>query len=134
MQETLEKDQIDRIFEYRSQSINAFYNRLNAFLIFESILLGVIGLLYSRSVPPMFAVKLFTVFGIVITFIWWYVQYRQRHHLNVINSYAEEIMPEYRAIQAKLQKEIFPSLSRNLLTHAIPLLVLLLWLLLLIFL
>lgn len=134
MQEPLGKDQIDRIFEHRAHSVDAFYNRLNSFLIFESILLGVIGLLYSKPTSPLLAIKLFIVFGIVITLIWWYVQARQRHYLNVATSYAKEVIPEYSAILSKVKEEVLPSLSRNLVTHAIPALVLLIWIILLIFL
>jgi hypothetical protein len=134
MQENLDKDQIERILDHRNQSIESFYNRLNSFLIFESILFGVVGLLYGRPNSPLLPIKLFIAFGIVITLIWWYVQARQRHHLNVVNAYAKEVSPEYRAILAKLKKEIFPSLSRSLLTHAVPFLVLLVWIILLFFL
>jgi hypothetical protein len=49
MLENLEKDQIDPLWEYRTHMNNVFYNRLNFFLIFESVLLGVVGVLYNTS-------------------------------------------------------------------------------------
>jgi hypothetical protein len=132
MPEDLDKDQIARIFEHRANSIDFFYNRLNAFLIFESILFGIIGLLYSRSNPPILVGKVFMAFGMLITLIWWYVLARQRHYADVVTSYAQENIPEYRAIRAKVKKEIFPAFGQKLLTHAIPVLVLVVWILLLV--
>jgi hypothetical protein len=134
MQERLENDQIDRIFEYRAQCVNTFYNRLNFFLIFESVLLGAISLLYSRPIPSLFIVKAIAVFGLILTLIWWYTQARQKHMLYIATTYAQEVIPEYRELQARMKKEALPYLTWNLITHAVPALTLLLWTILLIFL
>jgi len=132
MQENLKKDQINRIWEYRANCVNIFYQRLNFFLIFESILLGVIGLLSNRPVSSPFIVKTIAAFGLAITLIWWYSQARQRHLLSIATTYAQEAIPEYRELLARMKKEALPHLTWDLLAHVIPVLVLLLWAILLI--
>jgi hypothetical protein len=134
MQERLEDDQLDRIFEYRTQCLNTFYNRLNFFLIFESVLLGAISLLHSGPTLSLAIVRAIIVFGLTLTLIWWYTQARQKHMLYTATTYAQEVIPEYRELLARMKKEVLPYLTWDLLTHAIPALTLLLWALLLIFL
>lgn len=134
MPENLENDQKDRIFEYRVQCLSTFYNRLNFFLIFESVLLGTIGLLYSKSMTSLFVVKAITVFGLILTLLWWYTQARQKHMLYIATTYAQEVIPEYNELLGRMKKEALPYLTWNLITHAIPILTLSLWAILLIFL
>jgi hypothetical protein len=43
---------------------------MNFFLIFEPILIGSAGLIYSRPGPSQVIVKILVVFGLVITLIW----------------------------------------------------------------
>jgi hypothetical protein len=133
MQERLENDQLDRIFEYRALCLNTFYNRLNFFLIFESVLLGAIGLLNSGTMPSLSIVRAISVFGLALTLIWWYTQARQKYILYIATTYAQEVIPEYREILARTKNEVQPYLTWNLLTHAIPILTLSLWAILLIF-
>jgi hypothetical protein len=58
MSEHLETEQISRLWEHFWHLDNNFYNRLNFFLVFESVLLGVVGLLYSRPNGSIFVLKL----------------------------------------------------------------------------
>ena len=134
MQKTLENEQISRIHEHRMHYVNIFYQRLNVFLIFESILLGVVGLVSSKSLPSPFIVRGIAAFGLAITLIWWYTQARQKYMVYMTDIYAREVIPEYGELMAKMKKEVFSNLTGNLLTHAIPVLTLLLWTMLLFFL
>ena len=131
MQENLENDQLHRIWEYRTLCVNTFYQRLSFFLIFESILLGSVGLSYSRPQASPLMLKIIIAFGLVLTLIWWYTQARQRHVLDVATTYAQKIIPEYREILANVKKEVLPHLTWDLFTHVIPILTLLLWVVLL---
>ncbi len=45
MAENLENDQLNRLWGYRLHLESLYYNRLNFFLVFESVLLGVVGAL-----------------------------------------------------------------------------------------
>ena len=44
MFEELEDKQVDRLWEHRLHLDSNFYNRLNFFLVFESVLIGIVGL------------------------------------------------------------------------------------------
>ena len=57
------------------------YNRLNFFLVFESVLLGVVGLLYSRPNSSVLVLKLIVLLGLSLTAIWAYIQARQNYLL-----------------------------------------------------
>jgi hypothetical protein len=48
-QRHLDSEQRRRLWEYRLHVETQLYNRLTFFLIFESVLLGVVGALYSKT-------------------------------------------------------------------------------------
>ena len=132
MLENLEKDQIDRLWEFRKLVMNAFYNRLNFFLIFESVLLGVVGILSSKSSSTMLALKIMTALGLTLTVFWGYTQARQKYLLDDINSYMKSILPEYKAILERRAK--WPLSTLWVETYILPALVALIWIVFLLFL
>src|SRR6266704_3628763 len=95
-QKSLTEDQITRIFTHRQHLIDNFYNRLNSFLVFESVLLGIIGILYTKNASSLLMLKLIAILGFTTTILWWYTQERIRSTCQRVTLYAKDIMPEYR--------------------------------------
>lgn len=131
MLEQLDKEQINRIWEHRQHVDNLFHNRLNFFLVFEGVLLGVIGVLYSRPSPEILVLRVIVVLGLSITLIWGYVQARQKYILDALREELKEVAPEYKATLEKRKKVKWPASSTWLLTYVIPTLVALIWIALL---
>jgi len=130
----LKPDQINRLWEHGMHEDTVFNDRLNFFLIFESVLLGVVGMLYGKQ-PPVMKEVLITIvcLGLLITIIWGYIQARQRSTLNRLIERLEEHLPEFRETYEPLDRKKWRRLSGTwLLTYFIPLLVVLIWVALLI--
>lgn len=70
MTEHWESEQMNRLWEHRHYMSSTFYNRLNFFLVFESVLLGVVGILYSKSNSVTLILKMIVLLGLVLTLIW----------------------------------------------------------------
>ena len=134
MPEDLENDQINRLWEHRLHIDNLFYERLSFFLVFESVLLGVVGVLYSRPNPVILVPKVISILGFIITIIWVYVQARHKHIFNVVSTRAKEIMPEYRITLERIDQKRWPLSATWLLAYVVPILVVVVWIILLLFL
>jgi hypothetical protein len=134
MSEHLETEQISRLWEHFWHLDNNFYNRLNFFLVFESVLLGVVGLLYSRPNGSILVLKLIMLLGFSLTVLWGYVQARQKYLLDDLVEQVKAVAPEYRMTLERRKHAKWPISSVWLLAYIVPLLVALIWLLFLIFL
>lgn len=136
--ENLNNDQINRVWEYRLHIETLFYNRLNFFLVFESVLLGVVGALYSKPNPANPVLKVIVILGFCITVIWIFVQARHKRILDVLSTRTTELMPEFRESWRKIKERMdwirynVPALF--LLTYIVPTMVALVWIFLLFFL
>ena len=133
MSQNLDSDQINRLWEHGMHEDNGFNDRLNFFLIFESVLLGVVGVLFSKPTSAMFFLRVIIILGICVTIIWGYVQAWQLYVLRSITTRLKEVAPEYQLTLERRAQVRWPIPARGLLTYAIPLLVLLVWIVLLIF-
>jgi hypothetical protein len=134
IQQSLDDEQVNRIHQIRITWVSVFYQRLNFFLVFESVLLGTVGLLYSRPLIPLLIVRVISVLGLAITLLWWPIQADIGYKYRIADIYTREISSEYRELRARMKKELVPYWALKLLSHAMPALVLLLWIMLLIFL
>lgn len=130
----MDSDQIGRLWEHGMHEDTIFNDRLNFFLVFESVLLGVVGMLYSKQPPVMKAILITIVcLGLFITIIWGYIQARQRSTLHRLIERLEEHLPEFRDTFEPLDQKKWRRLSGTLLlTYFIPLLVALIWVVLLV--
>ncbi len=126
----LDNEQLRRLWEHRLHVDNEFYSRLNFFLIFESVLLGVVGALYSKTNQAMLVLRVFVILGLCITLVWAYVQARQKYFLDAINAQCREIMPEYRATVENWNKTKWPLSTRWLLAYVLPTLIAFVWIIL----
>ena len=129
----LEPDQVNRLWEHGMHEDTIFNDRLNFFLIFESVLLGVVGMLYTRQPAAMKAVPIAIItLGLLITIIWAYIQARQRSTLHRLIERLEQNLPEFRETYEPLDRKRWRRLSGTLLlTYVIPILVALIWIALL---
>jgi hypothetical protein len=134
MLDKLDNDQKNRLWAHKIHVNESFYDRLNFFLVFESVLLGVVGILYSRSHPEMFVIRVITILGLSLTIVWGYIQARHKYILNELNALSKEVLVEYRITLERRARVKWPFSSMWLLAYAVPTLVAFVWVILLIFL
>lgn len=133
MSQHLDSDQINRLWQHASHSQNRFDNRLNFFLVFESFLLGVVGVLYSRPSPAKVVLIALICLGFVLTIFWEYIQARERYLLDDLETQLKEVAPEYRETVMRREQVKWPIPSTALLAYGVPALVALIWIVLFIF-
>lgn len=141
MTETLDSEQSRRLWEYRMHIEDQLYSRLTFFLVFESILLGVVGALYSKTSPSLLILRAIVILGFLISLIWLYVQHNVKQIFLVLDDRARENFPEHnenmkriwkvRKVESRLGIQ---SPALILLTYVVPSLVALVWIFLLFFL
>jgi hypothetical protein len=130
MHENLDNEELRRMWEHRLHVDNEFYSRLNFFLIFESVLIGAVGALYSKANQVMLVLRVIAFLGLGITLVWSYVQARHKYLLDAINALCREKMPEYKATIEYFNKSKWPLSTRWLLAYVIPTLIVLVWVIL----
>src|SRR5215210_9585490 len=93
----MKADEISRLWEHGLHEDTIFNERLNFFLIFESVFLGVAGMLYSKQPPVMKSfLVLVALLGLSITIIWGYIQAKHRSTLRILGERCEENLPEFK--------------------------------------
>src|SRR2546429_9337642 len=95
MPQQLDNDQMKRLFEHRMHEDTMFNNRLSFFLVFESVLLGVVGVLSSRPSPVKLLLISIVCLGLLLTILWGYIQARQKYILDSLNALSREMILEY---------------------------------------
>ncbi len=69
MSDKPDRDQIDRLWQHGLHEDNIFNNRLNFFLVFESVLLGVVAMLFGTPTPNVDVIRTIIILGIAITVV-----------------------------------------------------------------
>ncbi len=133
MRENVDRDQINRLWDYRLHLEDIYYSRHNFLLVFESVLLGVVGVLFSRTNPQILVLKIIAILGLSLTIVWGYTQAWQLHVIDDLRNYLKEVVPEYRATWERRNIARWPIRTMHLLTFVIPTLVALVWLVFLFF-
>jgi hypothetical protein len=139
--ENLDSEQRARLWEYRLHVENQLYTRLTVFLAYETILLAVVGMLYANATLPKNMLIILTVFGSLITLIWLYVQHNVKQVFVILDRRTYDNLPEHR----ETIKRIYSARKWEsrlgirtpvllLLTYPIPILILLIWISLLLYL
>ena len=138
MPENLDSEQRARLWEHRLFIESQIYGRANLFLIIETVLLAVVGTLYSKTGPSILVLKVIGFLGFCLTIIWAYVQDRVKHVFYVINKRCLDNLPEYKVSIDEFGKGRWPfRISAPvvpLLTYVVPGLLALVWIFLLFFL
>ncbi len=140
MTEKLDSEQSRRLWEYRLHVETQLYSRLTFFLIFESVLLGVVGALYSKTDQSILVLRAIVFLGFCITVVWLYIQHNSKQSFVVIENRAKDNFPEHnesineirkvRKVEERLGIR-WPALI--LLTYVVPSLVTVVWIFLLFF-
>ncbi len=139
MSKNLDSDHLNRLWAHAMHEDDAYNNRQNFFLVFESVLLGAVGVLfsvmYNKPLPGKLLLVALTLLGFLLTLFWGYLQARQQDDYNVVVARLLEADPEYqeyRTLIARREQQkwairgkTIPSMS--LLTYGIPFLVALIW-------
>jgi hypothetical protein len=133
MSEKLDPDQINRLFEHGLHVDTMLHNRMNFFLVFESVLLSVVSVLYSRPSSPKAVLFTIICLGFVLTLLWGYIQARQKWVRDSLKAFRREVMPEYEMTMKRREQVKWPIDSTTLTTYGVPPLVGLVWIVLLIF-
>jgi hypothetical protein len=107
-------------------------DRLNFFLVFESVLFGVLGALYTRPEIDARIVQLIALFGLAVSLIWFYIQVRGHYLSNSLKMRDRLIFEDYKL--AVEQRRWWPFHVMWILTYILPLLVISAWICLLAFL
>jgi hypothetical protein len=131
IRDNLSTEQKNRLWEHHLHADDVLYNRLNFFLVFQSVLLGVVGVLYSKSISEMVVLRIIIILGIIVTIIWGYAQARQKYVLDRSRARIQEVLPEYQAIVEDRERGKWPFSSVKLLTYCIPPLIMFVWIALL---
>jgi hypothetical protein len=119
-------EQRARFWQHAMHQDTQFNDRLNFFLVFESILLGIVAALYARSSNVDFMLWAIALLGLVITLLWMNVQVYQKYYLDSFSRRLEQL-PEF-AVTAEYNRKWRPGTARRILTYIIPLTVALIWL------
>ena len=139
--ENLDSEQRARLWEYRLHIENQLYSRMTVFLTYETILIGVIGVLYTKPDPPRNVLTILIVLGMFITLISLYVQHNIKQVFVIIETRTYDNLPEHRETIKRIYRARkwesrlgirAPILL--LLTYPIPILILLTWISLLLYL
>lgn len=123
----LTSEQKERIWQHRLHLDTMYNNRLNFFLVSESILIAIVGSLKDRSEINGSALIAIIIFGLLLTIIWIYVQAKQGYLLNLAKSKCMECMEEYKAYKEdETRKKYWVSITW-LLTYGVPSMVAGIW-------
>jgi len=133
MSENLDNEQINHLWQHTMHSQNRFDNRLNFFLIFESVLLGVVGTLYSKSASTKPVLITIICLGFFLTVLWGYIQAREKYLFEGVEKRLEEVAPEYRETLRRREQRRWPLRSTPLLTYGVPAMITAVWIVFFVF-
>ncbi|HEU0013605.1 MAG TPA: hypothetical protein VFQ45_07960 [Longimicrobium sp.] len=125
----------DRLFAHALHEDTIYHERLNFFVVFESVLLGIVAALHGSQRPvSTWSLVLLTICGISITGFWVHVQWYQRAIVLTLLETAETNLPEFAKTRSAVRARRGPVgrlRASAVLTFGIPFIVLVMWLLLL---
>jgi hypothetical protein len=123
--EKISDDALNRRWQHGLHEDEVFNNRLNFFLLFESILLSVFGSVSGNSSGNVWVLRSIGLFGAVFALLWIYVQARSLKIVKALIAELEGLDPLFQKHRKKFEKRLFS--TTELLTYLLPLLVLGLW-------
>ena len=138
--DNLDSEQRARLWEYRLHIENQLYSRMTVFLAYETILLAVVGTLSNNPDSGRNVLIVLIVLGVLITFIWLYVQHNTKQIFVILDRRTYDNLPEHketidRIMKARRMEKRLGIKTRTpvllLLTYVVPILILLVWVFLL---
>lgn len=122
-----DRDSVNRLWDYKGQMENIFYQRASFFLLAESMLL----LAFATVLPTIRIAVILILFGIVFTILWTYINWRHTAvYSHVRNRYLIQACPEYAEVMKTRPRS--PVSSRKVVAYVVPGITLAAWLSLLI--
>jgi hypothetical protein len=121
---SIDKEGIERLWQYRLQQENIFYQRLNFFLVAESMLLVAFTTILSKVDFWNTTISV-GILGLLLTFLWGAVNIRQYQVYNHVRKLVEEVCPEFKDLRAIRPKSFVRSWF--LLTYIVPALIAIAW-------
>ncbi|PWH12404.1 MAG: hypothetical protein DDG60_13365 [Anaerolineae bacterium] len=134
--EKLSNEAINRLWQHGIHEDEIFNNRLNFFLVLESVLFAVVAMLLSASAggntpqKQIIILRLIAILGLALTVVWTYVQARQKYVLDRLQTRMKKYIPEYAETFQEREKMRWPFSNRTLLTYVIPSLFIIIWIVL----
>ncbi|WP_073120814.1 RipA family octameric membrane protein [Reichenbachiella agariperforans] len=129
----MKPEDLSRAWTHRQILELNFNNRLNFFLLFQSILLAATVNGIGDGNDHMILMAL-CVFGGVITVIWWLIQSKEHHMLDKVKNFLRENDESYRE-RRKLYESYLSKFSVNqLFSRVIPPVLTVIWVLLIVYL
>lgn len=126
----LKPEELNRLFTHGIHEEGVFYNRLNFFLVFESLLFAAaIAGFSGKDAPPAAIIAPLCIVGVVVSIVWWYAQVNKLVLLKTLEDRIKDAFDEFReTIWLADQRRIFPIWSANLiLAHTFPPLFVVVW-------
>ena len=119
-----------RLFEHAKHEEGVFYNRLNVFLMMETVLLATeIGAIKDSITG--FVIVILSFFGLLITVFWWFAQINKLALVKTLEARLQNRFREFReTIKFADEYRIHRHSTTDILAHALPLMFGMMWLVL----
>lgn len=120
-------DEIKQMWDYRNGVITYFNGFVSSFLVAESVLLAVVGMI-STGNSSMAKIKIpIIILGFILTLLWVYVQAKQRFIIKNIKKVCIENIEWYRVQQELREKSVWRFSTTHILTFLLPFLFAVIW-------
>ncbi len=126
----------ERLWQWWLLEEGNFNDRLNFFMVVESVLLGGLVLFLGQGnslYPAMITLKVFLVAGFLLTIVWIYIQLRQRYVMDVIRGQLRIYLPDFSRTEKEIEKKHWPFKIRDVFVYIVPGIFMLMWGLLFVF-
>ena len=121
----LTSEKIQRLWEYRNSVESSFHQRNSFLLVAESMMLAAFATTLTAQEAFPCIPGVLTVFGMLLSLIWWYVNTRHYSNYKNLRKKIEELCPEYEWVRSDRSHK-GPS-TWIVIAHFVPLLTLLIW-------
>jgi hypothetical protein len=109
----LKPEELNRLFTHGINEEGVFYNRLNFFLVFESLLFAAaIAGFSGEDAPPAAIIVPLCIVGVVVSIVWWYAQVNKLVLLKTLEDRIKDAFDEFReTIWLANQRRIFTNME-----------------------
>jgi small-conductance mechanosensitive channel len=122
----ISSEDAEKLWQYKMHEEDIFYQRLNFFLVAESMLFVAYTTLFASPRSIFSVIIVLSTLGSILTLVWIYVSSRQLNVMRQIAKESQEAVNVYARIREERSK--WPVSSTKLLAYFVPLVVLLAWL------
>jgi hypothetical protein len=126
-----DEKRIDRLWQHGLHEDVMFNERLNFFLVFESLLIATVASLYNSPHPKVSIIRFIIIIGLLLTGVWSYVQIRQKQTLFDLKEKTKSLDSNYAEILNRRSDSGLRISTISLLAYWVPFLVSLIWFVLL---